>query len=306
MTPDTLNKLIHAHADKLLNLILNKAPSGPRTYGFEYEFIPSAPLNLEFMEKLYSFLPECGFSRKNGSFINSSGVYIAFEPGGQIEYHSIPLLPDEHDKLDLMLLMIEQTNFNIKQKFGIDYIATGYIPNREDSPLCLTEQRYIELHQRLSESGTLGREMMKGTASIHFHVLIRFAEEIVPLFLNLCAMTKLYDFKMKAKRREIWNNTDPCRCGLPFKGIDKNSSSEQVIREIVRVAVSADLLDEKIPFFKNQETGFDKFLYHLTTIFTDVRLNIKGPTFEIRTTDSTSIIGFKKLWTKFININEQI
>ncbi|MBL0700010.1 MAG: hypothetical protein JJV92_03920 [Desulfosarcina sp.] len=306
MNPDILNKLIHTHADKLLNLILNKAPSGPRTYGFEYEFIPSAPLNLDIMEKLHSFLPECGFSMNNGSFINSSGVYITFEPGGQIEYHSSPLLPDDHDKLDRILLMIEQTNFNIKQKFGIDYITTGYIPNREDSSLCLTEQRYIELHKRLSESGTRGREMMKGTASIHFHVLIRFAEEIVPLFLNLCAMTKSDDFKMKAKRREIWNNTDPCRCGLPFKDIDKNSSPEQVIREIVRVTVSADMLDEKNPFFKKQETDFDKFLYHLTTIFTDVRLNIKGPTFEIRTPDSTSIIGFKKLWAKFISINEQI
>jgi glutamate--cysteine ligase len=306
MTSDTLNKLIHAHADKLLNLILNKAPSGPRTYGFEYEFMPSSPLNLEFMGKLYSFLPECGFSRQDGSFINSSGVYITFEPGGQIEYHSTPLLPGDHDKLDRILLIIEQTNFNIKQKLGIDYITTGYIPNRKDSPLCLTEQRYLELHQRLSESGTLGHEMMKGTASIHFHVLIRFAEEIVPLFLNLCAMTKLDGFKMKAKRREIWDNTDPCRCGLLFKGIDKGSSPEQVIREIVRVTVSADLLDEKIPFFKNQDTGFDKFLYHLTTIFTDVRLNIKGPTFEIRTADSTDITEFKKLWAKFININEQI
>ncbi len=306
MNPDTLNKLIHAHADKLLTLILDKAPPGPRTYGFEYEFIPSAPLNLEIMEKLYSFLPECGFLRKNGIFMNSSGVYIAFEPGGQIEYHSSPLLPDEHDKLDRMLLMIEQTNFNIKQKLGIDYITTGYIPDRKNSPLCLTEKRYIKLHQRMSESGTLGREMMKGTASIHFHVLIRFAEEIVPLFLNLCAMAKSDDFKMTAKRRAIWNNTDPCRCGLPFKGIDKNSSPEQVIREIVRVTVSADMLDEKIPFFKKQDTGFDKFLYHLTTIFTDVRLNIKGPTFELRTPDSITRSGFEKLLTKFIGINEQI
>jgi len=306
MTTDTLNKLIHAYTDKLLSLILHKAPSGPRTYGFEHEFIPSVPLNLEIMESLYSFLPECGFSKSNGSFINSSGIYITFEPGGQIEYHSTPLLSDDHDKLNRILLVIEQTNFYIKQKLGIDYITTGYIPDRGNSPLCLTEKRYIELHQRMSESGTCGREMMKGTASIHFHVLIRFAEEIAPLFSTLCAMTKSDDFKMTAKRKEIWNNTDPCRCGLPFKGIDKNSSPEQVIREIVRVTVSADLIDEKVPFFKKQDTDFDKFLYHLTTIFTNVRLNIKGPTFEIRTPDSTNRSGFEKLWAKFISINEQI
>ena len=306
MNPDTLNKLINAYADKLLTRILDKVPSGPRTYGFEYEFMPSAPLNLELMESLYSFLPECGFSKKNGSFINSSGVYITFEPGGQIEYHSTPLLPDEHDKLDRILLTIEQMNFDIKQNIGIDYITTGYIPDRENSPLCLTEKRYIDLHERMSESGTRGREMMKGTASIHFHVLIRFAEEIAPLFLNLCAMAKSDDFKMTAKRRDIWDNTDPSRCGLPFQDVNENSSTEQVIREIVRVGVSAAVLGEKIPFFKKQETDFDKFLYHLTTIFTDVRVNIKGPTFELRTPDSIGRSGFEKLWTKFISINEQI
>ncbi len=305
MNSNKLKKMTNLYADRLLSLVLDKAPSGPRTYGFEYEFIPSAPLTLEIMEELYSFMPECGFLKSNGSFINSSGIYVTFEPGGQIEYHSMPLLPAD-DKLGQVLSTIEKTNSKIKQKLGIDYITTGYIADRADSPLCLTEKRYVNLHKRLAVSGTRGLEMMKGTASVHFHVLIRFAEEIGPLFSNLCAMTMSDDFKMSEQRRDIWNNTDPCRCGLPFRGIDNNASAQQVFREIVRVALSADLFGEKIPFFKKQGTDFEQFLYHLTTIFTDVRINIKGPTFEIRTPDSIDRKKFERLWKTFVAVNERV
>ncbi len=306
MNQESQDQLINTYSQRLLNLLLENAPVGPRTYGFEYEFISSSPLTLEHMGALYSFLPENGFFKKNGYFKHLSGVYVTFEPGGQIEYHSMPLLPDDDVKLNNILSLIEQTNTSIKQTLNIDYLAKGYMPGREDVPLCLTDKRYKNLHARMPKCGTRGREMMKGTASIHLHVLIRNRSEIVPVFTTLCAMAEADDFKMQDQRRDIWNNTDPCRCGNPYQGINPDASPEHIIRELTRVSVLADVLGEDIPFFKSHNTSFNSFLYHLTTIFTDVRLNMKGPTFEFRTIDSISISEFTKLWKNFISIIEKI
>ena len=45
------------------------------------------------------------------------------------------------------------------------------------------------------------------------------------------------EFKMGRERRDIWNNTDPARCGLPYENIDGNSTPFDLIKELVSVAV---------------------------------------------------------------------
>ncbi|MCF8120675.1 MAG: hypothetical protein K9L83_10740 [Deltaproteobacteria bacterium] len=294
------DKLIETYTDLLLDLIREKSKTGPRTYGFEYEFLPETPLSPDHLDRLYAFLPRCGFYPEDGWFRHGQGISITFEPGGQIEYLSRPLLPEDTEAIEKALATIQHTNRAIKREWGLSYLAVGYLPGRGEAPLCLNSERYRLLHDRFGRSGARGREMMKGTASIHLHVVIRNLDEIAPLFVNLCEMSRSRLFGMSPERRDIWNKTDPGRCGLPYTGINRSSDPRQVIAEVVRVAVEADVVGEDRPFKELTNPGFDAFLYHLTTIFTDVRLNVKGPTMELRTPDSVPFPEFRMLWSQFV------
>jgi gamma-glutamylcysteine synthetase len=291
------------YTNKLLNLLEAKIVSGPQTYGFEYEFISREPLNLEIMDRIYTFLPETGFRRHNTSFVHDSGMYIDFEPGGQIEFHSPPLIKGEAENLNNYLSIINDVLAAINLKLGIEYAALGYVPGRMGSPLCLDSERYINLHNRLAMRGTRGLEMMKGTASIHFHAGIKNIEELPGLFAALIRISEMDDFKMGDDRREIWDNTDPERCGQPFY-IDESDTPFDVIEKIVDDTIHAGHIGENKPFIETDDLSFDAFMYHLTTIFTDIRLNVKGPSIELRTIDSVSFDQFKLKWHKFISILE--
>ena len=286
------------YTHKLLNLLEEKIVPGPRTFGFEYEFISKAPLNLGIMNRIYRFLPDTGFKRQNTSFIHESGMYIDFEPGGQIEFHSPPLLKDEDERLNNCLSIIKDVIDAINLNLGVEYVARGYVPGRMDSPLCLDAERYINLHNRLAMRGTRGLEMMKGTASIHFHAGIKNIDELPGLFTRLVRISEMDDFKMGDDRREIWDNTDPERCGQPFY-IYESDTPFDVIEKIVDFTIHAGHIGENKPFIETDDLSFDAFMYHLTTIFTDIRLNVKGPSIELRTIDSVPFDQFKLKWNKF-------
>jgi len=299
--PETHDELVQIYSGLLLDHITGTFPSGSRTFGFEYEFLPEDPLDLSIMKKLYDFLPENGFQKEGECYRHDSGMSITFEPGGQIEYNSVPLLPDDTKRLETSLDIISRTNERIRSGLGITYIPVAYIPGRADTPLCLDSERYRLLHERMSLSGRRGKEMMKASASIHLHVVIRSPEELVPVFLKLCGLSVSGGFKMGEDRRDIWNHTDPSRCGLPYKNIDTDSRPSDLTSELVSVAAHAHILEEDVPFWQSSDTGFERFLYHLTTIFTDVRLNNKGPTLELRTLDSMPEEKFRFIWNRFLD-----
>ncbi len=301
-----LEELEDHFTDLLFHQIDQKASKGPRTYGFEYEFIPLKPLNLEIMERLYRYLPEHGFAPAEQGYLHPTGVYINFEPGGQIEYHSLPLLSEDDQMFYRSMELIERTNSIIHQDLGIEYLATGYIPGRADSPLCLTSKRYRNLHARMPKCGSRGLEMMKGTASIHLHARICDIRELAPLFASMCKMALMEDFKMGRDRRDIWDNTDPSRCGLPYRNIEDHSDTRQVVKEIVKFALKAEDIGENVPFYRLEDISFDAFMYHMTTIFTDVRLNIKGPSIELRTLDSMPFPPFQGRWKRFMSLLKDV
>jgi len=147
---------------------------------------------------------------------------------------------------------------------------------------------------------------MKGTASIHFHVVIRNTREIVPLFRKLWKLSFSEDFQMSRARRNIWDNTDPSRCGFPYRNLENIRTAQQLIEEIVGFALNAQDLVEKVPFRKTKNLDFESFLYHITTIFTDVRLNLKGPSVELRTLDSLPLAHFEQKWNKFVSLLENV
>jgi hypothetical protein len=299
-----IDELENRYTDQLLYLIEKKVGKGPRSYGFEYEFISSNPLDLEIMERLYSFMPECGFMPDQGYFSHSLGMHVTFEPGGQIEYHCLPFYALEDNKIRICLELIERTNSKIYEELDINYIATGYIEGRTTAPLCLKKKRYRNLHSRMPKCGSRGLEMMKGTASIHLHAGICNVLELASLFSRVRRISERREFRMGPDRRDIWDNTDPSRCGMPYHDIDENSSPRQVVGELVRFALSAEDIGLNIPFYMTDDLSFDTFMYHMTTIFTDIRLNMKGPSIELRTLDSMPFPQFEERLKEFISMLE--
>ena len=298
-------KYIAEYSQKLFTLLKDKITPGHNTFGFEYEFLPKSALNLDTMQQIYRFLPENGYKRDGSTFVHKSGMYIDFEPGGQIEFHTQPLLAGEKTRFADCLSLIKDVLDMIKNGLGIEYIAQGYVAGRKDSPLCLDSERYINLHSRLSRCGTRGLEMMKGTASIHLHAGIKKIEELPIILSAMIKMSEMDEFKMGPDRRDIWNNTDPSRCGQPFL-IRKDTTPSDVIEKIVGHAVMAYHIGKNLPFLETDDLSFDAFMYHLTTIFTDIRLNIKGPSLEIRTIDSVPFDQFETKWQRFISAIENI
>lgn len=299
---ETENRKIN-YGEMLFDLLKEKINPGPRTYGFEYEFISRNPLNLDSMKKLYLFLPEIGFTAHGASFLHESGMYIDFEPGGQVEFHTPPLLPGDNTSFNNCLELIKDVISEIYTQLHIEYIASAYIPERKNSPLCLDADRYINLHNRLSNYGTRGLEMMKGTASIHFHAGIKSIEEFPELFSRLIDISGIDGFKMGPDRRDIWSNTDHSRCGQPFL-VDEKDSPFNLISKIVDHSLQAEHIAENKPFLETSDLSFEAFKDHLTTIFTDIRLNLKGPSLELRTIDTVPFDQFKSKWYEFISLME--
>lgn len=280
--------------------------NGPRTYGFEYEFLPRRPFSIEDMGRVACLLPDIGFETDGGEFKAKNGLRVNFEPGGQIEYNSPPLLAGEDERFHSLLAAIDHNNLTIHQRLGIEYLGTGYLPGRADAPLCLSADRYIKLHSRLAKVDTRGLEMMKGTASIHLHVVISNLHELLPLFHVFCRLSTSPEFKMSPARRDIWNHTDKTRCGIPPCCFAELETSEALIERLVQYSVDAEVLGEDVSFDRSTDPSFKAFLYHMTTLFTDVRFNLKGPTLELRTLDSMPTDQFSLKWKRFIALLEKI
>ncbi|MDA3835460.1 MAG: glutamate-cysteine ligase family protein [Spirochaetales bacterium] len=303
---DRLDKLINEFTQKYIDALSRLKNRGRRSYGFEYEFLPAQILTRDDVQSVAGLLAEIGFSLNCDGHQAENGLRVEFEPGGQIEYCSPPLFADDNITFDSLLSFIRQTNETIRKRLDIEYIGTDIMPGRTEAPLCLTADRYVKLHDRLARVDSRGLEMMKGTASIHLHVVISEFDEILPLFNLLCSLSSSDEFKMSRERKDIWLHTDTTRCGTPPCCFEQLDSSETLIRRLIHFALHAEVVGENVPFVNSSDLSFDAFLYHMTTLFTDIRFNLKGPTLELRTMDSMPLAQFRPRWQKFISLLERI
>jgi gamma-glutamylcysteine synthetase len=300
------NKMIQSFMQQYIAYLSELTGNGPRSYGFEYEFLPRYPFSIDDMNRVVGLLPEIGFVTDGAEFKGENGLRVNFEPGGQIEYNSPPLYPGDDKRFNSVIASIAQTNLTIRQRLGIQYEGIGYLPGRADAPLCLSADRYIKLHDRLGKSDSRGLEMMKGTASIHLHVVISKLDELLPLFNFLCQLSISDEFKMSPARRAIWNHTDNVRCGTPPCCFAEIETPEALIERLIRYSMDVEVLGEDVSFYQSADQSFRAFLYHMTTLFTDVRFNLKGPTLELRTLDSLPTEQFRHKWKRFVSLLEKI
>ena len=278
-----------------------------REFGFEYELIADKPLSRNDFSRVNDSLPSLGFSEENGKIICEEGMYITFEPGGQIEFSSPPLRAYEIEMFDSLLKIIDRTVKGVREITSVNYIPVPYIPGRDTAPMLLEAKRYHDLHTLLGRISDRGREMMKGTAAIHLHVSLMNFDELFRIWALACALSRESEFTMSEQRRDIWNKTDPSRCGLRCTKSEEIFNSDILFEKLICFAMRALELDSGIPFASiRPHPSFEKFLDHFTTIFTDVRLNTKGMTLELRTLDSRPLHMFRGTWITFLDMVQQV
>jgi gamma-glutamylcysteine synthetase len=274
-----------------------------RTFGFEYELLGENPLSPEDFKRVQNSIPYPAFSKKNGLLISDEGMYITFEPGGQLEFSSPPMHAAELSLFDSLLTTIKNTVGEVREKASVNYLPVPYMPDRAVAPMLLDAKRYHDLHSLLGKVSDRGREMMKGTASIHLHVSLMSFDELLPMWTFMCSLSLKNGFSMGDQRRDIWNKTDPSRCGLSCAASLDISSSDILLENLICFALNALDLHSGIPFGSiDPYPSFDDFLVHFSTIFTDVRLNTKGMTLELRTLDSRPLHMFRGTWITFLNM----
>ena len=278
-----------------------------REFGFEYELIARKPLSKADLDRVKSTLPELGFPEKSGMIICDEGMYITFEPGGQMEFSSPPLRVNETDKFDLLLKIIDRTVKSVFAKTSVEYLPLPYISGRGTAPMLLEAKRYHDLHTLLGRVSDRGREMMKGTAAIHLHVSLVNFEELFRLWFFMCGLSREDGFAMGEERRDIWNKTDPSRCGLSCADSQSIDTSDVLMENIIGFTLKALELDSGLPFVTiDPQPSFEAFLIHFTTMFTDVRLNAKGMTLELRTLDSRPLHMFRNTWITFLDMVQRV
>ncbi len=172
------------------------ARTGERTFGFEYELISSKPVSYEGFRRVKDAVTEAGFVHRNRQLIDDSGMYITFEPGGQIEFSSPPLRAVDVDLFDMLLDRIDGVVEFVKAATGVEYLPKPYIAGRAPAPMLLEAERYKALHELLGRTGDRGREMMKGTAAIHFHAALMNTEELLRLWIFMCSLSREEGFRM--------------------------------------------------------------------------------------------------------------
>lgn len=301
ITSDALRDRAEDLAGRLLELILSRGNGHPRTYGFEYEFLPDRVLLPTDLSSLRELVLSAGCCRV-GEVVHIGDLGVTFEPGGQIEYISPVFTASDDEAFRSTLDRISVTNSRISSELGIRYIGTGYIPGRYSAPLLLTADRYSRMHSRFMTVDKRGPDMMKGTAAIHLHAAMTSVDDLTLFYPLFCRLARGRKLGMSDERRAIWDATDRSRCGLP--SVDLSGTAISMLTEICLASLKVEELSSSEPFMNLPDAGFEAFLAHLTTMFTDVRLNVKGGTLELRTLDSMPIESFPSIWKYFIDVCE--
>ena len=158
---------------------------------------------------------------------NDNGSY-SLEPGGQLEWASPPFvdLNDLQSSLELFYNHLDSLlssqkltliNYALDPKFSPDEVGL------------INEKKYQLMDEYMSQSGSMGKWMMRNTASIQINLdttdsenmeVIAFISDCInPIASYLFANSpfkKLNPTGVQNVRQLIWNDTDQFRCGNLF------------------------------------------------------------------------------------------
>jgi len=156
----------------------------------------------------------------------STDYSITLEPGSQLE---ISINPQENiRRIDEIYSSFRETIDDILEEN--DYVLTtyGYLPKSSIFDLLLLpKKRYAYMDRNFSKTGTMGVNMMRGTASCQVSIdyfnetdfvrKIRCAYLLSPILSYMTSNTPIFEGNRNTNlllRTHIWRNTDKARTGI--------------------------------------------------------------------------------------------
>ena len=212
---------------------------------------------------------------------NENGSY-SLEPGGQLEWASPPFvdLNDLQSSLELFCDQLDSTlssqkltlvNYALDPKFSPDEVGL------------INEKKYQLMDGYMSQSGSMGKWMMRNTASIQINLdttdsenmeVIAFISDCInPIASYLFANSPFKQLKptgVQNVRQLIWNDTDQLRCGNLFD--HKIYSSNGLINKYIDYVMNVPSMF-KIDRFGNCARSQSRIGDRLTMLDESGRLN---------------------------------
>jgi glutamate--cysteine ligase len=225
-----------------------------------------------------------------------NGASITLEPGGQFEL-SGGNFKTVHETFRETKNHFDELNV-ICQAYGFFSLPMGVDPltRREDVPW-MPKERYRFMKKHMPTRGELGLEMMTNTASIQVNLdyfseadmvkKMRVAQALQPVATAIFANSPFSGGKPNgylSYRANIWDHTDPDRCGfLPFI-FNENFGFERWVEYLLDVPMYFIYRDGN--YLPANKITFREFLkrkhelkptmedwnIHVSTVFPDVRL----------------------------------
>lgn len=233
-----------------------------------------------------------GFLTKNFS--------ITLEPAAQIEISINP-----YEEIEIIKKIYEEflNNLNnILNKFDYKIAYLSCQPKSDINNIKLVpKKRFDILEKYYKKIGTNGIEMMKGTCSVQvsidyfseedFRKKIQVAYFLTPFFKLISNNSNYYQdkyFSTFLKRTEIYNNTDPKRCGIPPNIFSENYGFKDYAEYLYNTKLIYYKKDNKYyetdktfgEFFENQNITEDEIWHIASIVYPDIRvkkyLEIRG------------------------------
>ncbi len=225
----------------------------------------------------------CGLKRK--------GVSVSIEPAGQLEfsidpYSEIKEILDEYEKA------FSELN-EILCKYSLKAVYLGYHPvSRIDELQLVPKKRYEYMYSYFKQTGKLGDNMMKGSASVQisidytdekdFSVKLKLAEILGLFFAFMFDNTPIFEGEKAPgmMRTRIWDDTDSSRCGLINGSLCNDFGYEAYARYIYNSPSLYTLKDKEYSYtadkplyevFKDKLMDEDEIVHALGMVFPNVR-----------------------------------
>lgn len=296
--PGSLDDPGHGSPDEEPFPRLDPPPPPPRRIGMEAELIPvdaegracpvtgPGPATLPWVRRHAATLGwEEDATAAVPRFLLPDGSVLFFEPGGQLEYSTVP-----HLGPSALLARLREVVKGLEESAhaaGVSLLGVGMDPRTPlaQVPLQLESERYLRMDRYLSTLGAAGRRMMRQTASCQVNLDFppeplagwRLANAAAPYLLAMFANSPLYEGRptgYRSTRARVWRELDPTRTGLlraPLRG-------EAAVDEYLEFALGARwFLGESgvgdYPPFRLvlEELTDADWRAHLTTLFPEVR-----------------------------------
>ncbi|MCL2386602.1 MAG: glutamate-cysteine ligase family protein [Defluviitaleaceae bacterium] len=235
------------------------------------------------------------------------GAEISLEPAAQLEISISPsaCIREIFDTYNHFAKIISP----VLEEHDAELFCAGYHPKSKIDELPLIpKQRYQYMNDYFQKTGTMGKNMMKGTAAAQvsidyedeadFSKKFRVACILSPLFSLICDNSKIFEgqpYNGRMLRTHIWNNVDPRRSNTVANALDGDFGFRDYAKYIYEmppifmpqgnetVYTGAKTVSE---IFANRAMTQSDIDHVLSMAFPDVRLK---NLIEIRTADSMPI-----------------